>query len=86
MIKGVTKSIIEIIPKNSCFEKVIAILHSASHLPDQNAIRSQVELLTRRAPDYLQRQKRSTTLKILVSGAAGALITAASFLILYVFV
>ena len=64
MIKGVTKSIIEIFPK----------------------IRSQVELLTRRAPDYLQRQKRSITLKILVSGAAGALITAASFLILYVFV
>ena len=27
MIKGVTKSIIEIIPKNSCFEKVIVILN-----------------------------------------------------------
>ena len=84
MIKGVTKSIIEIIPKNSCFEKVIVILNC--DIPDKNEIRSQVELLTRRAPDYLQRQKRSTTLKILVSGAAGALITAASFLILYVFV
>ena len=84
MIKGVTKSIIEIIPKNSCFEKVIVILNSGCDIPDKNEIRSQVELLTRRAPDYLQ--KRSTTLKILVSGAAGALITAASFLILYVFV
>ena len=86
MIKGVTKSIIEIIPKNSCFEKVSVILNSSCDIPDKNEIRSQVELLTRRAPDYLQRQKRSTTLKILVSGAAGALITAASFLILYVFV
>jgi hypothetical protein len=86
MIKGVTKSIIEIIPKNSCFEKVIIILNNSCDIPDKNEIRSQVELLTRRAPDYLQRQKRSTTLKILVSGAAGALITAASFLILYVFV
>ena len=86
MIKGVTKSIIEIIPKNSCFEKVIVILHNSCDIPDKNEIRSQVELLTRRAPDYLQRQKRSITLKILVSGAAGALITAASFLILYVFV
>ena len=84
MIKGVTKSIIEIIPKNSCFEKVIVILNNSCDIPDKNEIRSQVELLTRRAPDYLQRQKRS--LKILVSGAAGALITAASFLILYVFV
>ena len=83
MIKGVTKSIIEIIPKNFCFEKVIVILNNSC---DKNEIRSQVELLTRRAPDYLQRQKRSITLKILVSGAAGALITAASFLILYVFV
>ena len=82
MIKGVTKSIIEIIPKNSCFEKVIVILNNSCDIPDKN----EVELLTRRAPDYLQRQKRSITLKILVSGAAGALITAASFLILYVFV
>lgn len=86
MIKGVTKSIIEIIPKNSCFEKVIVILNNSCDIPDKNEISSQVELLTRRAPDYLQRQKRSITLKILVSGAAGALITAASFLILYVFV
>lgn len=86
MIKGVTKSIIEIIPKNSCFEKVIVILNNNCDIPDNNEIRSQVELLTHRAPDYLQRQKRSITLKILVSGAAGALITAASFLILYVFV
>ena len=86
MIKGVTKSIIEIIPKNSCFEKVIVILNSSCDIPDKKEIRSQVELLTHRAPDYLQRQKRSTTLKILVSGATGALITAASFLILYAFV
>ena len=86
MIKGVTKSIIEIIPKNSCFEKVIVILNSGCNIPDNNEIRSQVELLTRRAPDYLKRQKRSTTLKMLISEAAGALITAASFLILYVFV
>ena len=70
MIKGVTKSIIEIIPKNSCFEKVIVILNNSCDIPDKNEIRSQVELLTRRAPDYLQRQKRSITLKILVSGAA----------------
>ena len=67
MIKGVTKSIIEIIPKNSCFEKVIVILNNSCDIPDKNEIRSQVELLTRRAPDYLQRQKRSITLKILVS-------------------
>ena len=52
MIKGVTKSIIEIIPKNSCFEKVIVILNNSCDIPDKNEIRSQVELLTRRAPDY----------------------------------
>ena len=86
MIKGVTKSIIEIIPKNSCFEKVIVILNNSCDIPDKYEIRSQVEHLSRRAPDFLQRQIRSITLKILVSGAAGALITAASFLILYVFV
>ena len=46
MIKGVTKSIIEIIPKNSCFEKVIVILNNSCDIPDKNEIRSQVELLT----------------------------------------
>ena len=86
MIKGVTKSIIEIIPKNSCFEKVIVILNNSCDIPDKNEIRSQVELLTRRETDSLQRLKRSISLKILVSGAAGALKSAASFLILYVFV
>ena len=44
MIKGVTKSIIEIIPKYSCFEKVIVILNSSCDIPDKNEIRSQVEL------------------------------------------
>ena len=36
MIKGVTKSIIEIIPKNSCFEKVIVILNNSCDIPDKN--------------------------------------------------
>lgn len=35
MIKGVTKSIIEIIPKNSCFEKVIVILNNSCDIPDK---------------------------------------------------
>ena len=30
MIKGVTKSIIELTPRNSCFEKVIVILNSTA--------------------------------------------------------
>lgn len=86
MIKGVTKSVIEITPKNTCFEKVIVILNSPCDTPDKNELRKEVELLTQRTPDYLIRQKRSITLKILISGFSGALITAASFFILYAFV
>lgn len=86
MIKGVTKSVIEISPQNTYFEKIILILNSNCDNPDKNELLQQVELLTKRAPDYLIRQRRMSMLKIMISGAAGSLITAASFLILYAFV
>ena len=53
MIKGVTKSIIEINPRNACFEKIIVILNSSCEAPDKDEIRRQAELMTGAAPEYL---------------------------------
>ena len=86
MIKGVTKSVIELKPKNSCFEKVIIILNSGCELPDTEELRREAELLTGKAPDFIRHSRRSNTMKMLISAVAGALVTAASFLILYSFV
>lgn len=89
MIKGVTKSIIEIIPRTPDFEKVIIILNSSCEPPnltDQTDLKQRIELLTNLTPDFLTRQKRSSTLKLLISGVTGALVTAVSFLIIYTFV
>ena len=46
MIKGVTKSIIEMTPRNSCFEKVIVILNSGCDTTDRAEIERQAALLT----------------------------------------
>ena len=54
MIKGVTKSIIELTPRNSCFEKVIVILNSGCDIPDHAEIERQTALLTSTAPEFLQ--------------------------------
>ncbi len=86
MIKGVTKSIIEIIPKNSDFEKVIVILNNSCDPPSKQELKHQIDLMTNSTPDYISRHKRSAALKMLLSGAAGALATAVSFLIIYTFV
>ena len=86
MIKGVTKSVIELKPKNSCFEKVIIILNSGCELPDTEELRREAELLTGQVPDFIRHSRRSNTMKMLISAAVGALVTAASFLILYSFV
>ena len=74
MIKGVTKSIIEITPRNSCFEKVIVILSSRCDPPDGTA------------PDHLLRQKRLSRLRTAVAAASGAFSTAVLFALLYMFV
>lgn len=86
MIKGVTKSIIEITPRSSCFEKVIVILSSSCGTPDRDEIRRQAELLTARAPEHLKRTRRLSCLKMAVCCASGALASAIFFAILYMFV
>ena len=86
MIKGVTKSIIEIIPKNPDFEKIIVILNNCCDSPDPADLKKRIELLTNSTPDFLIKRKRSSALKMLISGAAGALLTAVSFFIIYTFV
>lgn len=86
MIKGVTKSMIEIIPGNSNYEKIIVILRSNSDIPDKSELTKQIKLLTNSTPDFLKRQKRSAILKMMVSATVGSLLTAASFLIIYTFV
>lgn len=86
MIKGVTKSIIEITPRNSCFEKVIVILSSRCDPPDAAEIERQAALIAGTAPDHLLRQKRLSRLRTAVAAASGAFSTAVLFAFLYMFV
>lgn len=86
MIKGVTKSIIEIHPKNECFERIIVILNNSCSIPDKAQIEQEAALLARDAPDFLFRQKRVNRLKIAVAAVTGSFFTAALFTILYMFV
>lgn len=86
MIKGVTKSIIEIAPKNACFEKIIVILNSSCDEYDPDEIKREAELLTNRAPDYLRRQNHRSRLKLWLCGTACAFASAAALLIIYSFV
>ena len=86
MIKGVTKSIIEINPRSACFEKIIVILSSSCDMPDKEEIRRQAELMTGAAPEFLRQQKRLYRLKLAVSAAAGAVTASGLLIILYMFV
>lgn len=86
MIKGVTKSIIEIHPKNECFEKIIVILNNSCNVPDKTQIEREAALLTGTAPDFLIRQRRLNRLKIAVAAVTGSFSTAALFAVLYMFV
>ena len=86
MIKGVTKSIIEIHPKNECFERIIVILNNSCNVPDKSQIEREAALLAGAAPDFLLRQRRVNRLKIAVAAVTGSFFTAALFTILYMFV
>lgn len=86
MIKGVTKSIIEIHPKNECFERIIVILNNSCNVPDKSKIEREAALLAGAAPDFLLRQRRVNRLKIAVAAVTGSFFTAALFTILYMFV
>ena len=86
MIKGVTKSIIEIHPKNECFERIIVILNNSCNVPDKSQIEREAALLVGAAPDFLLRQRRVNRLKIAVAAVTGSFFTATLFTILYMFV
>lgn len=85
MIKGVTKSIIEVNPRSSeYFEKAIIILRDGCTLsPEQLEVQVAV-MLGNAAPDCIKRGKRRQKLYLLASAAAGALITAAALLTVFV--
>ena len=86
MIKGVTKSIIEINPRSACFEKIIVILNSGCDVPDKAEIQRQAELMTGTAPEYLKRQRRLYRLKLALSAVSGAFAASGLFVLLYLFV
>ena len=86
MIKGVTKSIIEINPRSACFEKIIVILNNNYETPDKEEIKRQAELLTASAPDYLKRQRKLYRLRLALSAVIGSFITAGLLVIIYLFV
>lgn len=86
MIKGITKSIIEIKPQNSYFEKIIIILNNCCDNVDQEEIKQEAQLLTSRTPEFLIRQRHKNRMKLWLSGTAGALISAAAIWVVYSFV
>lgn len=86
MIKGVTKSIIEITPRNACFEKLIVILSNNCEAPDKAEIQRQAELMTSSAPEYLKRQRRLYRLKLALSGVIGAFTASGILVVLDLFV
>lgn len=86
MIKGVTKSIIEISPRNSCFEKVIVILNNSCSAPDRAELERQAALMTAAAPEFLRRSRHLYRIKMAAFAAAGSFSTALLFALLYMFV
>jgi len=86
MIKGVTKSMIEINPKNSCFEKIIIILNESCEELDPDDILCEAKLLTRPVPHYLKEKLAKYRIKMFLCGASGAAFSAILFSIIYKFV
>lgn len=86
MIKGVTKSIIEISPKAPEFEKIIVILNSGCTPAEQTEIIRKAELITAKAPDFIKRERKIYRCKMLVCALSGAFFSAALLGILIMFV
>ena len=85
MIKGVTKSIIEVNPRSSeYFEKAIIILREGCSLSPEQLEAQAAIMLGKAAPECIKRSKRHNKLCLLASAAAGALFTAVAMLIVFV--
>ena len=85
LIKGVTKSIIEVNPRNSeYFEKAIIILRDGCTLSPEQLDAQAAIMLGKTAPDCIKRSRRQQKLNMLASAAAGALITAGALFAIFV--
>lgn len=88
MIKGVTRSIIEINNMDSkYFERAIVVLRNDCPLPDDNTIKKELALkLNGKQPSFINAAKITQRIKIAAAAAAGALISASVCLAVYLFV
>lgn len=86
MIKGVTKSMIEIKPQNDCFEKIILVLSESCDINTREAADMEADMISRDIPHHLKRQKRVNAMRLVLSATAGAFSTAAILLTVYLFV
>lgn len=85
MIKGVTKSIIEVNPRSSeYFEKAIIILRESCSLSPEQLEAQAAIMLGKTAPECIKRSKKHNILRMLACAAAGALFSAAVLLIAFV--
>ncbi|MGN0651296.1 MAG: hypothetical protein ACI4KM_12750 [Oscillospiraceae bacterium] len=85
MIKGVTKSIIEVNPRSSeYFEKAIIILRDNCSLSPEQLEAQAAVMLGKTAPECVKRSRKHNRLCMLASAAAGALFSALILLIAFV--
>ena len=86
MIKGVTKNIIEVAPRDhEYFEKAIIILKSSPDLPDTETLQNYASLFLGEEPSFLNKKKTNKFLSfifILIGILLGMLICC--FLLLFV--
>ncbi len=90
MIKGVSKSILEINPdksQNQYFEKAILILKDGCENISENELKFRAELmLGNKPPKCVSRKKLSHKIQIITAGVLGAFISAVLLLIVQMFV
>ena len=85
MIKGITKNVIEINKLESeYFERVIVILKDCCSEIKEDEVNKQIRLtLSGGPPSFLDKRKRLFALKMIISAASGALVSAAICLLFY---
>ena len=85
MVKAVNKLVLEINnTENEYFEKAIIILRESCSLSPEQLEAQAAIMLGKTAPECIKRSKKHNTLCMLASAAAGALLSAAVMLIIFV--
>lgn len=76
MIKGVSKNIIEVNPReHDYFEKVIIILKESPDNPDENVLRQNISLLIGEKPPTIALKHRTDFFKLFSASLIGSVIS-----------